>query len=72
MQNTLNIEHLSKEDKLRIMEAIWEDLSKESDEIESPQWHQEALQDAEERLKLGEEKTVDWQTAKKELRKRFE
>ena len=72
MQNTLNIEHLSKEDKLRIMEAIWEDLSKESDEIESPQWHQEALQNAEERLKLGEEKKVDWQTAKKELRKRFE
>ena len=72
MQNTLNIENLSKEDKLRIMEAIWEDLSKESDEIESPQWHQEALQNAEERLKLGEEKTVDWQTAKKELRKRFE
>ena len=72
MQNTFEIGHLSKEDKLRMMEAIWEDLSKESDEIESPQWHKKALQSTEQRLKLGDEKTVDWQTAKKELRKRFE
>ena len=72
MQNTFEIGHLSKEDKLRMMEAIWEDLSKESDEIESPQWHQEALQNTEQRLKSGDEKTVDWKTAKKEIRKRFE
>jgi hypothetical protein len=72
MQNTFEIGHLSKEDKLRVMEAIWEDLSKEGEEVESPKWHQETLQDTEQRLNLGEEKTVDWQTAKKELRKRFE
>ena len=54
------------------MEAIWEDLSKEGQEIESPAWHQEALQETEQRLNSGEEKTVDWHTAKKELRKRFE
>jgi hypothetical protein len=36
MQNTFDIGHLSKEDKLRVMEAIWEDLSKE-DESLNPQ-----------------------------------
>jgi phosphoribosylanthranilate isomerase len=72
MQNTFEIQHLSREEKLRVMEAIWEDLSKEAQEIESPAWHQEALKETEQRLKTGEEKTVDWHTAKKELRKRFE
>lgn len=72
MQNTLDLGHLSKEDKLRIMEAIWEDLSKESDEIESPQWHQKALHDTEKKLNSGAETVVDWQTAKNDLRKRFE
>lgn len=72
MQNTFEIRHLSREDKLRVMEAIWEDLSKEDEEVESPEWHQEALQQAENRLNLGEEKMVDWDSAKKELRKRFE
>jgi len=72
MQNTFDIGHLSKEDKLRVMEAIWKDLSKEDEELESPKWHQEALQETEQRLNLGKEKKVDWHTAKKGLRERFE
>jgi len=72
MQNAIEIGHLSKEEKLRVMEAIWEDLSKEDEEIESPKWHQEALQETEQQLNLGEEKKVEWDNAKKELRKRFE
>ncbi|MBN1904561.1 MAG: addiction module protein [Deltaproteobacteria bacterium] len=71
MQNTFEIGHLSREDKVRVMEAIWEDLSKEDEEIESPKWHQKALIETEKRLELGEEKIVDWSVAKKELRKRF-
>ena len=72
MQNTIEIKHLSREDKLRVMEAIWEDLSKESEEVESPNWHQEALQETEKRLSSGIEKSVDWKTAKKGLREQFE
>ncbi len=72
MQNTFEIGHLSREDKLRVMETIWEDLSKEDEKVESPEWHQEALQETEQRLRLGEEKIVDWHTAKKELREQFE
>jgi len=72
MENTFEIGNLSREDKLRVMEAIWEDLSKEDEEVESPKWHQDALQDTERKLNLGEEKKVDWHAAKKELRERFE
>ncbi len=63
---------LSREKKLKVMEAIWEDLSNEEDQIESPEWHEKALQETELRLRSGKEKIVDWQEAKKDLRKRFE
>lgn len=72
MQNTIELKHLSREEKLRVMEAIWEDLSNEEEQIESPDWHKKALQETEDRLSLGQEKIVDWQDAKKELRNRFE
>ncbi len=72
MLNTIEIKHLSREEKLRVMEAIWEDLSNEEEQIESPDWHKKALQETEHRLSSGQEKIVDWQDAKKELRNRFE
>lgn len=67
----IEIQNLSRKEKIRLMEAIWADLSKE-EELESPEWHREALRETEERLASGEEKLIDWEAAKKELRKRFE
>ena len=72
MQSTIEIRNLSRKEKLRVMETIWEDLSREDEEVESPDWHQKALQETERRLNSGQEKIVDWQVAKKELRERFE
>jgi hypothetical protein len=72
MSDAIEISHLSREEKLRVMEAIWEDLSREAEQVESPQWHREALEETERRLKSGRESTMDWRDAKKELRKRFE
>lgn len=63
--------NLSREEKLRIMEAIWEDLSQDSGQVESPDWHREALEETSRRLGAGQEHLVDWQDAKKKLRKRF-
>jgi hypothetical protein len=71
MLNSTEIKQLSREEKLRIMEAIWEDLSSEEEQIESPDWHRKALKETERRLSAGQEKIVEWQDAKKELRKRF-
>ena len=71
MQNTIEILHLSKKEKLRALEAIWEDLPKDKEQIESPNWHQKVLQETKNRLTSGEEKVLDWETAKKDLRKRF-
>ncbi|MFP4584167.1 MAG: addiction module protein, partial [Desulfococcaceae bacterium] len=40
------------------------DLSKEEGELESPEWHREVLRQTEKRLAAGEEKLIDWETAK--------
>lgn len=72
MSNAIDIGHLSREEKLRIMEAIWEDLAKDDAQVESPEWHREALEETDRRRQSGQEGVVDWQEAKKELRKRFE
>ena len=71
MQSTIDIRHLSKAEKLRVMEDIWEDLSREEEKLDSPEWHREVLRETESRFKSGREKVVDWDTAKKDLRKRF-
>jgi len=66
------IKVLSVEQKLQVMEAIWQDLSGEEEAVQSPSWHQEALRETEQRCKAGKEAVFDWPDAKRELRKRFE
>ncbi len=68
--NSIDIGRLSREEKLRIMEAIWEDLSRDAEQVESPDWHREILDETESRLKAGQESVVDWPEAKEGLRKR--
>ena len=44
MENSIDIQRMSKEEKLIIMEKIWEDLSKDDTDLSSPSWHQRELQ----------------------------
>jgi len=54
------------------MEAIWEDLARDAEQVESPDWHREALEETKRRLKAGQERLVNRSEAKMELGKRFE
>jgi len=72
MVSTLHLEKMSRAEKLQTMEAIWADLSKDGADIESPAWHKGALKETEARVAAGQERIADWETAKRELRKRFE
>ena len=67
--NTAYIEKLSQEEKIELMEAIWEDLSKT--DVSAPAWHQQALLQTEARAAQGLEIPVDWKDAKNQLRSRF-
>ena len=72
MKDLLAIKQMSREEKLRVMEAIWEDLASDEQSIQSPAWHESILAETEERVQSGKENILDWPEAKKELRKRFE
>ncbi len=66
------IKQLSHIEKLKIMEALWKDLSGDEKEYDSPSWHEEVLKETENRMNDGVEEVVDWDVAKKNLRKKFE
>jgi len=63
----LPIEQLSRVEKLRMMEALWEDLSRDESLLASPAWHGDALREAEKSLALGDADFIDWDQAKKIL-----
>jgi hypothetical protein len=60
---------LPRVEKLRLMEALWDNLSHDEAEVESPAWHEAALRATELRVNSGEEAPVDWDVAKRQLRR---
>ena len=72
MSNILQIDKMTREEKLQAMEALWDDLTRNSSAVDSPAWHEDFLKETEARYVAGKEKSTDWETAKKELRERFQ
>jgi hypothetical protein len=66
------IRELPRSEKLKLMELLWEELSHPMGAFESPAWHANELAATEQRLAEGKEKTLDWESAKKTLRSKFE
>ena len=71
MNITLPLDQMTTEEKLRAMEVLWTDLSRNEAEVPSPAWHEAVLKEREERVKAGQETFVDWDTAKQQLRARL-
>ncbi|MDB6123539.1 MAG: acyl-protein synthetase [Pedosphaera sp.] len=61
---------MSTTEKLRLMETLWSDLSRNEAELPSPAWHEQILREREEKFKTGEEKPIDWETIKVHFRDR--
>lgn len=70
--STETVQQLSRSEKLKLMETLWDELSRPDDAFESPAWHAKELADTEQRLAEGKEEVLDWETAKRQLRKQFE
>jgi hypothetical protein len=71
MEATLPLDKMTVAEKLRAMETLWADLSRDEAQFESPAWHGDVLHDREEKIKSGKESFMDWETAKKQLRDRL-
>ena len=70
LKMNLDLQQMSREQKLQTMHLLWEDLAKDADSIESPAWHGDVLRETEERVRTEAEGSRDWEEAKQELRNR--
>ena len=68
MIETLQIKQMTRVEQLQTMEVLWRELSVNSKSVESPLWHKELLKATETRYRNGQEKPLDWNIAKRELR----
>lgn len=59
-------------EKLKIIETLWGDLVADDESYSSPAWHEDELLKTEADLAAGRIDVLDWEDAKRELRKRFE
>jgi hypothetical protein len=67
----LEIEKMTLEEKLRAMETLWADLSRNDQNIQSPPWHEQILKERDQRVESGQEQFQNWEDAKRELRDRL-
>jgi len=68
MRTVLPVGKMTREEKLRVMEELWAELSRDEAQFESPAWHGEVLRQREEAVKSGKETFIDWEVAKKQIR----
>jgi hypothetical protein len=72
MSTTIDLQEMTTPDKLRLMEALWQNLSTSPSEVTSPEWHAEILSERDRLTDSGEEAFIDWETAKKQLREELQ
>ena len=70
--NKSEIARMSRAEKVEMIEALWADLSGAADDLPSPEWHAGELERTNARLDAGQETLVDWENAKRDLRKSFD
>lgn len=70
MPTTLPLKSMTKLEKLRAMEELWADLTKDEDRFDAPLWHVHELRATEARVLAGKEDFIGWDAAKKSLRRR--
>lgn len=66
----LPLHEMSLPQKLELMEALWDELSRNPVDLPSPEWHQEILDERRRRVQSGEEAFSDWEAAKEDIRRR--
>ncbi len=64
------IEDMTASQKVELMEALWKAMSQKPEEIESPDWHREVLEERERALANGEIELMDWEDAKADIRRK--
>ncbi|MEM9480366.1 MAG: addiction module protein [Verrucomicrobiota bacterium] len=59
---------LTLQEKLKLTEILWTDISKEEHAVEVPQWHKDLLDNREAEYQNGNTETISWEEAKQQIR----
>lgn len=54
-------------EKLLMMETLWDDISALGDQLPLPQWHMDLLDEREKEVALGKAVFLDWEDAKRQI-----
>ena len=68
MELALPLDQMTTAEKLRALEEIWENLCRTPNEVPSPSWHADVLQEREKQVQQGSSRFVDWPEAKQRIR----
>lgn len=68
MPINLPLKEMTLQEKLAVMELIWEDLVRTPDSIESPAWHRDVLEEREQRIAERKSQFTDLEKAKLDIR----
>ena len=66
----LPLEDMTVEEKLRAMEALWDDLCQRAEGVPTPAWHGKVLMERAAAVERSDESIEDWETAKTNITKR--
>ena len=64
----LDLEGMTIEEKLKVMEALWDDICRSAPDFFSPSWHGNILEEREQKLRDGDDRFIDWNQAKEDIR----
>jgi len=66
--NIEDLKNLSKSDRLQAMEAIWDSLLYEDDDLPSPKWHENILRERKAKISEGTAKFISLSELKSRTR----
>ena len=66
-----SLESMTVQEKLVLMERLWDDLSRRPDGVLPPEWHGDVLAERIAAVREGRTSFVDWEEAKGRLRDRL-
>lgn len=72
MDAVLPLDQMTTAEKLRAMEVLWADLTRQAEAFESPSWHGDVLRERDQKIAEGKEPSTDWEIAKRNLRDRLQ
>ena len=67
MSIEIPLDTLSVQEKVRLLESVWESLCSKSGDVRSPEWHREVLETRKQRLEEGRATVSPWKEAKDRL-----